>query len=190
MNIILASASPRRKQLLTLITPQFDVVVPQGIDERAACADSAVKLAGTLAKVKCRAVSARHTQSLVLGCDTVVQADGNVLGKPSGRDDAARMLRLLSNRAHNVHTGVCLRMCEREYIFVETTEVVFAPISEKELAAYLDTSEPYDKAGAYGIQGSAARFVRRLNGCYFNVMGLPVSRVYQAMQQWCDGRTK
>lgn len=183
MALILASGSPRRKELLRLIVPDF-LVEPADVDERAIAAPTPAALVRALALAKCRAVAALRPGDLVLGCDTVVDVDGQVLGKPADREQAAAMMRLLSGRSHLVHTGVALRQGGREQVFSETTRVRFAPLTETEIAAYADTDEPYDKAGAYGIQGYAARFVEGIEGCYFNVMGLPVRRVYAALCQW------
>jgi len=181
MEIILASASPRRRELMALITPEFRVETSD-VDERLLTAPTPAALAQTLAAAKCAAVAAAHPDAAVLGCDTVVDVDGAVLGKPADRADARRMLQLLRGRTHQVHTGVCVRCGARCESGAETTAVTFCNFSDAELEAYLATDEPYDKAGAYGIQGGAARFVTGICGCYFNVMGLPVSRVYHLLK--------
>ena len=181
MEIVLASSSPRRRELMALITPVCRVAVSD-VDERAVTAPTPALLAGALAAAKCGAVADGLPGCAVVGCDTVVDVDGAVLGKPAGRADARRMLTCLSGRAHLVHTGVCVRagaLCEQ---FTVTSRVHFNPIAPEELEAYLETEEPYDKAGAYGIQGRAACFVSGIEGCYFNIMGLPVSRVYAALR--------
>lgn len=182
MEIILASASPRRRELMALIAPRFRVVTSE-VDERAVHAPDQAALAGALAQAKCAAVAAQFPDCAVVGCDTVVDVDGEVLGKPADAADARRMLGLLSGRSHLVHTGVCVcaqGACER---FTVTSRVTFNPISEGEIETYLATGEPWDKAGAYGIQGAAARFVQGIEGCYFNIVGLPVSRVYAALRR-------
>lgn len=181
MPLILASSSPRRKELLGLITPNFTVCAAD-VDERAVTAPTPAQLAGELGKCKCRAVAALHPADAVIGCDTVVDVDGQVLGKPRDRDDARRMIALLAGRSHLVHTGVCIRRGAWETAFTDTTRVTFAPLTQAEVEAYIATDEPYDKAGAYGVQGGAAKFVRRIEGCYFNVMGFPVPRVYEALK--------
>ena len=134
-----------------------------------------------LAHDKARAVFARHPQSAVLGADTVVVVDEHLLEKPADPEDAARMLRLLSGRTHEVITGVCLLAPGFERTEAEITQVVFSPLPEAEIAAYVASGEPMDKAGAYAIQGMASRWVERIDGCYFNVVGLPVARVYRIM---------
>lgn len=181
MAIVLASASPRRRELMALITPHFEVA-PADVDERAVTADTPALLAQALAQAKCRAAAALHAQDVVVGCDTVVDVDGIVLGKPADAAQARRMLRMLSGRSHRVHTGVCICTGEREMLFAETTAVTFMPLRDAEIDAYIATGDPFDKAGGYGVQGGAAKFVRGITGCYFNVVGLPVSRVYAALR--------
>lgn len=180
--LILASSSPRRKELLGLITPDFTVCAAD-IDERALSAPTPRELAGLLGRAKCAAVAQRRPADAVIGCDTVVDVDGQVLGKPRDRDDARRMIGLLSGRTHLVHTGVCIRWDGRERAFTDTTRVTFAPLSEAEIEAYIATPDPYDKAGAYGVQSGAAKFVQSIEGCYFNVMGFPVPRVYAVLKE-------
>lgn len=181
MSLILASASPRRRELLALVEPDFTVAAAD-VDERAVTAPDPASLARALAQAKCLAVAGGHPRDIVIGCDTVVDVDGRVFGKPGDREEARRMLRALSGRSHLVHTGVCIRCGQQQELFADTTVVTFAPLDEAEIEAYIRTDEPYDKAGGYGIQGGAARFVTRLEGCYFNVMGFPVPRVYQALK--------
>ena len=180
--LILASSSPRRKELLGLITPRFTVCAAD-IDERALSAPAPGELAGLLGRAKCAAVAREYPADTVIGCDTVVDVDGEVLGKPRDKDDARRMIGLLSGRAHLVHTGVCIRQGARELSFVDTTRVAFVPLSAAEIEAYIATPVPYDKAGAYGVQSGAAKFVQGIEGCYFNVMGFPVPRVYAALKE-------
>ena len=118
----------------------------------------------------------------VLGADTVVVADGRILGKPADGDEAKSMLRLLSGRTHDVLTGVCLLDSSECRTFVERTVVRFRELSEREVQTYVDSGEPLDKAGAYGIQGRASKFVERIEGCYFNVVGLPIARLYKLLE--------
>lgn len=179
--LVLASGSPRRRELLALITPDFETL-PLDLDERAITADTPAALVEKLAAAKAEAAAALRPGDLVLGCDTVVDLDGKVLGKPKDKEDAAAMLRALSGRAHLVHTGVCAIRGDARQSLVETTRVDFDPISEEELAAYLDTDEPWDKAGGYAVQGLAARFIPRIEGCYYNVMGLPVAALYRMLR--------
>lgn len=180
--IILASQSPRRRELFSLITPQFECAVSE-IDERAVQASDAKALCETLARRKAASVAALRPGCVVVGSDTVVEADGRVLGKPHDPAEAREMLQLLSGRTHAVHTGVCIAKDARLRSFVCTTEVTFFPIPPAEIEAYIATDEPYDKAGGYGIQGRAARWTDSIRGDYFNVMGLPVSRVYAALRE-------
>ena len=183
MSLVLASGSPRRKELLGIIAPDFEVVVSE-VDESAVRAASPSELAGALAHAKCMAVAALRPDDVVLGCDTVVEQDGEVFGKPAGRADAERMLHRLSGTVHQVHTGVCIARGGRVENFTVTSTVEFYPIDEDWLQAYLDTAEPYDKAGAYAIQGGGAVYCRGIRGCYYNIMGLPVSRVARALKHF------
>ena len=182
MDLILASGSPRRRELLSLYTSDFMVCVSD-FDESAVTAPTPARLVEELARGKCLAVSAQHPGAVVIGCDTVVDVDGAVFGKPADRDDARRMIRVLAGRGHLVHTGVCIAAQGRELCFAATTKVVFGALSDAEIEAYIATDDPYDKAGAYGVQNGAAKFVAGIEGCYFNVMGFPVSRVYNALKE-------
>ena len=121
---------------------------------------------------------------MVIGCDTVVDVDGAVFGKPADRDDARRMIRVLAGRGHLVHTGVCIAAQGRELCFAATTKVVFDALSDAEIEAYIATDDPYDKAGAYGVQGLGALLVERLDGDFFNVMGLPVLRLSRMLERF------
>lgn len=177
MMLILASSSPRRQELLRLITPNFTVLAAD-FDERAISAPTPRALVEKLATGKAQAVADAHPGDVVIGCDTVVDLDGSVLGKPGNRAMAKDMLRALSGRSHDTHTGVCVLQNGTAHSFVETTKVFFATLSDEEIDAYLATGEADDKAGAYGIQGAAAKFITHIDGCFFNVMGLPVSRLY------------
>lgn len=141
------------------------------------------QLAQALAEAKALAVAQQHPDDTVIGCDTVVDCDGAVFGKPSGEEDAVRMLHALSGREHKVHTGLCVVHGGKAYLATETTRVQFAPIEESDLLAYARTPEPYDKAGAYAIQGHAALWCSGIVGCYYNIMGLPVHRLAQVLRQ-------
>ena len=176
MSMILASGSPRRKELLAMIDPEFAVITSE-VDESAITAPTPARTALELATAKCKAVAQDHPEDLVIGCDTVVDCGGRIFGKPASRAEAVEMLHQLSGKAHQVHTGVCVcrgQTCER---FVATSTVRFYPIEESVIQAYVDTPEPYDKAGGYAIQGTAALFCEGIEGCYYNIMGLPVSRL-------------
>ncbi len=178
--LILASQSPRRQELLRLITPHFTVQVA-GLDESAHQANTPAALAGALAFAKAQAVFAPGGGAAVIGCDTVVELDGRVLGKPADAAQATEMLGALSGRAHQVHTGVAVLHGGGALRFVESSTVYFSPLPPAEIKAVAATAEPYDKAGGYGIQGWAARFIPRIEGCFYNVMGLPVAALWQAL---------
>ena len=160
MGIILASSSPRRRELMALITPDYTVRTSD-VDERAIRAETPALLAQKLAAAKCRAVAESCPEDVVIGCDTVVDVDGAVFGKPADRDDARRMIRVLAGRGHLVHTGVCIAAQGRELCFAATTKVVFDALSDAEIETYIATDDPYDKAGAYGVQNGAAKLDRK-----------------------------
>ena len=181
MPLILASASPRRSELLRNAGITF-MVEPAHVPEQARPGEQPLSYAQRLARDKARAIFARHPDDVVLGADTIVVADDHLLEKPQDDDDAARMLRLLSGRTHQVITGVCLLALDFERTEAEITEVHFSPLTGAEIASYVATREPMDKAGAYAIQGIASRWVERIEGCYFNVVGLPVPRVYRMLR--------
>ena len=182
MTLILASASPRRSELLRKAGIAF-VIEPAHVPELPLRNEPPAEYAQRLSRDKARAVFSRHPDSVVLGADTVVVADEHLLEKPRDANDAARMLRLLSGRAHQVITGVCLAAPGFEQTEAEVTEVHFSPLSVPEIAEYVETDEPMDKAGAYAIQGMASRWVERIDGDYFNVVGLPVARVYRMLKR-------
>lgn len=182
-SIILASASPRRRELLGMICHDFSVVVSEC--EEIVSSTEPEEVTIELSKQKAQAVAAGWADAVVIGADTVVSIDGEILGKPKDREDACRMLRMLSGRTHQVSTGVTILQTgpdadvRWESSFAETTLVHVAPLSERELRSYLDTDEPYDKAGAYGIQGMFGKFISGIEGDYNNVVGLPVHRLYE-----------
>lgn len=181
MSLILASASPRRKELLARITPDFTVLT-SAFDESTVTAPTPRDTALALARGKCLAVAAQHPADVVVGCDTVVEFAGQVFGKPHSREDARRMLTALSGADHYVHTGVAIAQNGGCETFAVTTRVRFFALSEAEIEAYIATDEPYDKAGGYGIQGAAALFCEEIEGDYYNIMGLPVSRLARALR--------
>lgn len=174
--LILASASPRRHELL-LAAGIAHRVEPAHIPEHRNPGEPSIDFVVRMAEQKARAIQ-RGSGEIVLGADTVVCLDGEVLGKPSSETDAARMLRLLSGREHWVHTGICLLSDSRCISDVSSTKVSFASLTDWEIQEYTQSGESRDKAGAYGIQGQASKFVRSIEGCYCNVVGLPVSLVY------------
>lgn len=185
--MILASASPRRAALLTRAGYAFDVV-PANVDESRQPGEPAREYVDRLARRKAAAVAARHTDRIVIGADTTVVVEGAVLGKPRDAGDAGRMLRRLSGRAHQVLTGVAVQRAERCVSAVESTVVHFAELDEAQIAWYVGTGEPSDKAGAYGLQGRGARFVTRIEGSRSNVVGLPLARLDQLIEQLSASR--
>jgi septum formation protein len=172
--LILASASPRRRELLAQAGFEFEVL-PAHIDETRGAGEDTSAYVARLALEKAQAIHAQHPEATVLGADTTVVLNGEVLNKPENLQEAERMLRALSGRTHQVHTGIAVVSSSAQRIHVETTNVVFREISEEELATYLASGDSLDKAGAYGIQGYAARWIPRIDGDFFNVMGLPVA---------------
>lgn len=180
MQLILASQSPRRKELLSLFHIPFAVQVSD-IDESM---DPSKPPSEEVAKVSLRKAQAisRTASDVVIAADTIVVCDGQVLGKPRDEADAFRMLSLLSGRDHQVMTGLTVLYKDQQVCCTEITDIHFRTLSEKEIRTYIRTGEPMDKAGAYGIQGGAALFAERLVGDYYNVMGLPVCRLGQILR--------
>lgn len=180
MRIVLASASPRRRELLAQAGYSFDVQAAE-IDETRCEGEPPVEYVQRLALEKAQAIAQRVPQATVIGADTTVVLDGSVLNKPRDPEDAERMLRLLSGQTHQVHTGLAVVRGPRTIAHVETTNVTFREIGEQELRAYTASGDALDKAGAYGIQGYAARWIPRIEGDYFNVMGLPLAALVQLL---------
>jgi nucleoside triphosphate pyrophosphatase len=180
--LILASASPRRAELLRNAAIPF-AVDPAHVPEQPLAEESPLDYARRLARDKARAVFARHQQDVVLGADTIVVVGGQLLEKPANGEDAARMLGLLSGRHHQVITGICVVAPGFERTEADMTQVFFRDMSDEEIADYIASGEPMDKAGGYGIQGIASRWIGRIEGCYFNVVGLPVERVYRLLRE-------
>lgn len=177
MKLVLASKSPRRSEILcnagidfTVRVADADETIPHGTKPE----DAVVFLAAR----KALAVK-RADDEVVLGADTIVVLDDKILGKPKDREDAYNMIKSLSGRVHSVFTGVCAVGDGTSFTFAEETKVEFYPLSDDEINEYISTDEPYDKAGAYGIQGLASKFIRGIVGDYFNVVGLPISSVYK-----------
>ncbi len=183
--LVLASTSPRRRWLLEKLGRPFDVSAPE-VAEIARSGEAADDFAGRMAAEKAVNVAARRTDAWILAADTVVALDGRVLGKPADGADAARMLRALAGRAHTVFTGVALlqpggAVAER---MIVATPVGFRDLSDEEITAYLATGEPFDRAGAYAIQGEGAHLVYRVEGSYTNVIGLPLPEVATSLRRW------
>jgi len=190
MRLILASASPRRAEILRDAGIAFEAVATE-VDEARRNAEPVTALVRRLAEAKARAAAARVSgEAIVIGADTEVVVDGSVLGKPADAADSRRMLKLLSGQTHEVITGLALlRLPDGELrVEHEITQVTFAPLNEQEIDAYIACGEPFGKAGAYGIQGRGGRFVTRVGGCYFNVVGLPLARLYRLLRElkWKD----
>ena len=172
--LILASASPRRRELLTQAALPFEVHAAH-IDESRHPNEPPANYVQRLALEKAQAIHALHPDATVLGADTTVVLDNEIMNKPTGLADAERMLRALSGRTHQVYTGIAVVTASTQRIHLETTQVTFSQIGEADLAHYLASGDPLDKAGAYGIQGFAARWIPRIEGDYFNVVGLPIA---------------
>jgi septum formation protein len=178
--LILASASPRRAELLTAAGIGFDIS-PADVDERVLDGEPPDAYVTRVAAAKARTVANRFPDRLVLGADTTVVIDNRILAKPEDANDAKRMLLALSGRTHEVLTGVCIAGPDQTVAALSRTEVEFAALSQAEIDWYVASGEPMDKAGGYGIQGLASRFVVRIAGSYSNVVGLPVALVYELM---------
>lgn len=192
--IVLASASPRRQELLKQIGLSF-IVMP-GIKEEKVTSSCPVQVVQELSKQKAEDVFARISadekegngipgakQALVIGADTIVSCDGQILGKPADAADAVRMLELLQGRCHEVYTGVTVLAKEEKFTFYVSTQVEFYPMRAAEIHDFVSTGEPMDKAGAYGIQGRCAAYIKGIRGDYNNVVGLPVGRLYQELKK-------
>ncbi len=181
--LVLASGSPRRRQLLSQAGLRFEIV-ESGVDERQHQGETGRDFAQRMAGEKAMAVSAQRPGAIVLGADTVVEIDGQVLGKPENPAQARTMLNLLSGRTHRVHTGFALAraggLIERAVI---TSEVRFRPLSDAEIERYIATDEPYDKAGGYAIQGDGGDFIAGVEGSSANVMGLPIDEVLDSLRR-------
>jgi septum formation protein len=178
--LVLASNSPRRREILTAAGFEFAVRVPD-IPEDRLPAEPPIEYVRRLAEQKAFAVP-MNPGEIVLAADTTVVVEDQLLEKPVDASDAARMLALLSGREHEVITGICLRSTERTILDAAVTRVRFAPLTQQEIDAYVASGEPMDKAGAYAIQGLASKFIERVEGCYFNVVGLPIALVYRHLK--------
>lgn len=175
--VILASQSPRRKELLKLLCDDFEICPAQG-DEMIPCGVNSRLAAEALAEAKCREVAEKSGGcAIVIGCDTTVLLEDEILGKPANKDDAFRMLKSLSGKTHEVVSGTAVYIQGEVTSFSEITRVTFRRLSDEDIMDYIETGESYDKAGAYGIQGLGSLLVDRIEGDYFNVVGLPVSRL-------------
>lgn len=179
--IVLASASPRRRELIKYISDDV-LCVPSGEEETLPDGISASETAEFLALQKARSVARDYPDSIVIGCDTVVILDNEILSKPLSREDAFKKLKTLSGRKHKVITGCAILYGGKEKTFREETAVEFYALTDKEIWDYIETGSPMDKAGAYGIQDKGSLFVKGIEGDYFNVVGLPVARLYRELK--------
>ena len=183
MKIVLASKSPRRKEILSSLGLTFDIIVADA-DERSDELDPKKRVAA-LAAIKGRAVSGTlsdQKDTLIIASDTLVFACGEFLGKPKDKEDARRMIKLLSGREHLVVSGLYLSYNGKEVLCADETKVIFDKMTASEIESYIDSDEPYDKAGGYAVQGLASLYIRGLEGDYFNVVGLPVNLLYKTLK--------
>lgn len=186
MHYILASASPRRQELLTKIIEDFEVVVSDFDEDSVEFKGDVEDYVKTLARGKAQSVASQaNKDSIIIAADTIVVIDGKILGKPKNENDAYNMLKLLSNKVHRVYSGIAVintanDVMKNESIF---TEVKFSELTHEDIINYINSKEPLDKAGAYGIQGLGALFVEKINGCYYNVVGLPLNLLNKIMKE-------
>ncbi len=184
MGVILASGSPRRKELLSFITPDFEIRVSDA-EEKTEPGLSPDKTVISLALQKAAAVEPSLKEGdILLSADTVVYINGGILGKPHSRKEAYEMLSALSGRFHEVYTGVCISDGKKRVSFAEKTEVEFFKLSDAEINDYIDSGEPFDKAGGYGIQGKGALLVKGIKGDFYNVMGFPIGRINRELEKF------
>ena len=189
MAVVLASGSPRRAELMRMMGIGEFKVIPDGSEERMTPGLPPAQTVCDIALEKAKNVSRLcGVHDTIIAADTLVYVDGRPLGKPESRDDAAEMLRELSGRRHTVYTGVVLIKADKCVTGVEMTDVFFRRISDAEISAYIETDEPMDKAGAYAAQGRGAVFIERIEGDFFNVMGLPLCRLYLMLRDFGDIR--
>ena len=185
MKFILASSSPRRQNLLLRLQTPFDVILPN-VDESMIIPDGSPEIYCTsLAELKANDISQHYPRELVIGADTIVVMGDKILGKPDDKAAAEYMLQTLSGKTHQVYTGVCLKWTEKNihHLFSEITTVTFRNLDDGDIAHYIESCPPYDKAGAYGIQDWSAVFVKEIRGCYDNVVGFPISRFYEELKK-------
>ena len=181
--VILASKSPRRKQLLSLLNIYFETI-PAEIEEKIDLNNNLVKEIEKLSYQKAMHVYEKHQDALVIGSDTIVKIDNVVLGKPKTYDEAIKMLKSLSNKTHEVVTGVSIINKGNAETFSSIAKVTFYELSDKEIEDYVKTNEPMDKAGAYAIQGIGAKFIKSIDGDFYTIMGLPIGELYHRLQKY------
>ncbi|WP_335869190.1 Maf family protein [Bacillus sp. 2205SS5-2] len=181
--LILASKSPRRKELLEKLQVPFSILTCE-VDEFIPAEFTPQAAVLFLAQKKANVISQQFPQSIVIGADTIVVSEQNILGKPKNADDAYHMLKALSGKTHDVLTGVSIQSKQKEVHFFEKTMVTFWELSDEEIHRYIRSGEPFDKAGSYGIQGLGAVFVKSIQGDYYTVVGLPISKVYHELKEF------
>jgi len=187
--LILASASPRRRELMDMMGFQYQAI-PADIEEKIPEGTPSAAIPGILAGQKARAVLSLHPEDVVIGSDTIVEVDGKVLGKPRSEEEAFEMLSMLSGRTHRVHTGVAILADGYTDCFTSSAEVTFYDLSEEEIRAYIATGVPMDKAGAYGIQGIGAVLVRCIKGDFYTIMGFPIAEVTRRLKHLTKMKTE
>lgn len=183
MAVILASQSPRRKELLGRLVREFKVE-PADIDETVHENDQPEEYVMRMAREKAKHVAHDHPEDLVIACDTIVVAKGEILGKPNDREDAFRMLKMMSGATHHVYTATVLRRGSKTSAALVPAKVLFFPLTDDEINDYLDTQEYRDKAGAYGIQGQAGLFVKKIDGDYYSIVGFPLGVINQMLKEF------
>ena len=183
--IILASKSPRRKELMELLKIPFEIIVSD-IEESIDHDNDLVLEIEKLSYQKARAVYSDHSDCLVIGADTIVTIDGKVLGKPHSIDEAREMLQLLSDNTHEVITAVTILYQDKAETFSKIASVTFFPLDEEEIDEYIHTNEPMDKAGSYAIQGDGAKFIKSIDGDYYSIVGLPIGELYHRLKKYLE----
>ena len=185
MKFILASSSPRRQDLLQRLQTPFDVILPDVVESTIVSDGNPDTYCTALAELKAIDISQHYPGELVIGADTIVFLGDKILGKPNDKAAAEHMLKTLSGKTHQVYTGVCLKWTEKNihHLFAEITTVTFRNLDDGDIAHYIKSCPPYDKAGAYGIQDWSAVFVKEIMGCYDNVVGFPISRFYEELKK-------
>lgn len=181
--LILASSSPRRQALLRLAQLPYSIRIPD-LDESMVTSNNPIEKVSELAKMKNKKIPLYNENEVIIAADTVVSYNQSIFEKPSNKKEAKDMIRSLSGHTHQVYTGVCIRNNAQERTFAECTEVTFWELSDEEMNQYINTKEPYDKAGGYGIQSLGAMFVKEMVGDYYNVVGLPISRVVRELRSF------
>lgn len=180
MKIILASKSPRRKEILEMAGYEFEVKVSNA-DENIK-ADTITEMSLLISKRKCDAVFSENQDSIIISADTIVVIDNKVLEKPKSKDNCREMIKMIQNNVHEVYTSVVVKSKEKEVSFLEKTKVYVGKMTDEEIEEYINTNEPYDKAGGYAIQGIFGKYIEKIEGDYYNVMGLPIYRINQVLK--------